>query len=190
VLVFAGRKSQQFGDAPVEIAERIGRVLLVIESHQRALGQPARAAAEIAAAVECQHGCMVEGRRIIRRRGVRAVMFHQHDPALRELRAQLQQEIGLGNGTHDGDGIHVLGLRSSQFQTSGDGMVGQAVGSAPMHAPADELRFLDGGHQFAILEDRAGGVPRMPPIPRMIIEDPRGQGTISRRSNASRTPPR
>ena len=90
VLVLVGRKSQQFGDAAVEIAQRIGRVLLLFERHCRAVGLPARAAAEVAAAVEREHRGLAEGRRVVRRRGVRAVVFHQHDAALRELRPQLQ----------------------------------------------------------------------------------------------------
>ena len=52
VLVGARLEAEQLGDAAVEIAERIGEVLLLIERHLRAARLPARAAAEIAAAVE------------------------------------------------------------------------------------------------------------------------------------------
>jgi hypothetical protein len=71
VLVFVGRKPQQFGHPPVEIAQRIRRVVFLIERHDGALGVPARAAPEIAAAVERQHRGPLERRRVIRRGGVR-----------------------------------------------------------------------------------------------------------------------
>src|ERR1017187_10288307 len=60
VLIFVGFEAQQFGDAAVEVAERIRRVLLVLERHVRAVRLPARSAAEIAAAVERQNRSLVE----------------------------------------------------------------------------------------------------------------------------------
>ncbi len=61
VLVDVGFEAEQLGDAAVEIAERIGRILFVLERHVRALGVPARAAAEIAAAIEREHGASSKG---------------------------------------------------------------------------------------------------------------------------------
>ena len=89
---------------------------------------------------------------------MRAVMLHQHNAALRELRAQLQQEVGFGDGPHDGDRVHLLGPRARQFQASGDGLFRRTVGAAPMSAPPDQLGFLHGGDQFAVLQNGAGGV--------------------------------
>ena len=60
VLVDVGFEAEEFADAAVEIAERIGGILFVLERQMRAAGLPARAAAEIAAAIERQHGGLFE----------------------------------------------------------------------------------------------------------------------------------
>ncbi len=75
VLVGAGVEAQELGDAAVEIAERIGEVLLLLDGQARAAGVPARAAAEIAAAVEGQHGGLLERRNVIGRGSVGQVML-------------------------------------------------------------------------------------------------------------------
>ena len=63
VLVDVGFEAEELTDAAVEIADGIGRILFVLERHVRAACVPARAAAEIAAAIERQHGGLFEGRR-------------------------------------------------------------------------------------------------------------------------------
>ena len=84
MLVGVGVEAEQFGDAAVEVAERIGEILLLLEGQARAASLPARAAAEIAAAVEREHGGFVEGRRVVCRGGVRQVMLHARGCGWRE----------------------------------------------------------------------------------------------------------
>ena len=158
VLVRVGVEAEQFGDAAVEIAEGIGRILFLLERHVRAACLPARAAAEIAAAIERQHCGLVERRGIVSRRGVREVVLHDHDAAVGKLRAQFQVQIGLRNGADDGDGVHLFGLGAGEMKAGGDGVLRHLVEAAPVGAAADEFRFFHGGDQLAVLEYRGGGI--------------------------------
>ena len=108
VLVHVGVEAQQLGDAAVEIAEGIGGILFVFERHARAAGLPARAAAEVAAAVEREDRGFLEWRGVVGRGGMRQVVLQHHDAALGEARAQLEVKIGFGDGAHDGHRIHLL----------------------------------------------------------------------------------
>src|ERR1035441_247273 len=65
MLIHVGLKAEEFADAPVEVADGIGRILFVFQRHVRAARLPAGAAAEIAAAIQRQHGGLFEGRRIV-----------------------------------------------------------------------------------------------------------------------------
>ena len=159
VLVHIGVEAQQFGDAAVEIAERIGGVLLVFERHARAARLPARAAAEVAAAVEREDRGFFERRGVVGRGGVRQVVIEHHDAALGEARAQLEVEIGFGDGAHDGHRIHLFGPRRPPVPgTWRWNAPAELAVAAPVRAAAYELGFLDGGDQLAVFEDGAGGV--------------------------------
>ena len=50
------------------------------------------------------------------------------------------------------------GFDARQFQAGGDGLLRANRRPAPSAAAADELRFFDGGDQFAVLQDGGGGV--------------------------------
>ena len=62
-----------------------------------------------------------------------------------------------GNRAHDGDGVHLCRRHPGEFEAGEDGLR-RHFAAAPLHAAADELGLLDGGDQFAILEDGAGGI--------------------------------
>jgi hypothetical protein len=62
VFVGIGAETEQLGYATIEIAERIGIVKFALQVEFVALRLPARAAAEIADAVEGQNGSFFEGR--------------------------------------------------------------------------------------------------------------------------------
>jgi hypothetical protein len=89
---------------------------------------------------------------------VRHVVSQHDDAAGRKAGAQLQVEVGAGNGTNHGHDVHLLGLDARQVQAGFDGPRGEAAIAVPMGAAADELRFLDGGGDFAVLQDGGGGV--------------------------------
>ena len=158
VLIDVGLKAEEFADPPVKIADGIGRILFVLEREMRAARLPARAAAEIAAAIEREDGGLFERGRIVGGSGVRQVMLQDDDAAVGKLGAQLQVKVRFGNGTDHGHGVHLLGLRPGQLQTGGDGMLRHFVEAAPVGAAPDQLRFFDGGSQFAVLEYRGGGI--------------------------------
>ena len=162
MLVDIGLQAEQFADPAVQVADGIGRILLVFERHMGALRLPARATAEISAAVERQHGGLGEGRRIIGRRGVSGVMLHHDDAAVGKLRAQLEVKIRFGNRTDHGHRVHLLWLRAGQLQARGDGMLRHFVEPAPVGAAPHQLRLLHCGSQFAVLEYRGGGVAPQP----------------------------
>src|ERR1017187_6681401 len=158
VLVRVGVEAQQLGDAAVDIAERIREVLLLVQRHARAGRLPARAATEVAAAVKRQNRSLLEGRGIIRRCGVRQVVAQHQDAAVGKVRAQLQVKIGFRDGAHDRDNVHLLRAGARQAETHLDGVRRHLAAAAPLGAAADELGFFDGGYDFAVLQDGAGGV--------------------------------
>ena len=83
-FVFVGVRleAEQFGDAAVQIADGIRIVHLGFEFQTVALAAIARAAAEIAGAVEGQHSGVVETRGVVRGGGMRGLMLHQRELAL------------------------------------------------------------------------------------------------------------
>ena len=86
------------------------------------------------------------------------VMIHHQEAAIGEAGAELQMEIGAGKGADDGHGVDLFGLGVRQVETGGDGPLGHFGAIAPGPAAAHQLGFLDGGEQFAILENGRSGV--------------------------------
>src|SRR3954451_21237630 len=100
----------------------------------RAARLPARAAAEIAAAIEGEDGGLFEGGRVVGGRGVRQVVLQDDDAAVGKLRAQLEVKVRFRDGTNDGDGVHLFGLRAGELQAGGYGMLRHFVQAAPVSA--------------------------------------------------------
>src|SRR5579871_1638577 len=156
VLIAVGIETEQLGDAAVEIAERVRVILLLIERHVRTAGVPDGATAEIAGAIESEDRRLLKRRRIVGRGGVRQVVLDDRDAAIGKAGAELEMEAGLRHRPDYGDRIHLLRLGAGQFQTGGDGLLGQLAGVAA--GAAHQLGFFDGGDQLAIFQNSAGGV--------------------------------
>jgi len=143
----------------------------IVESVARMMGLTPRfvPAAEIAAAIECEHGGLFERGRIVGGSGVRQVMLQDNDAAIVKLGPELQVKVRFGNGANYRHGVHLLGLRPGQLQTGGDGMLGHFVEAAPVGAAPDQLRFFDGGCKFAVLEYRGRQASGRPPLIPVVV---------------------
>src|ERR1700686_1284938 len=64
----------------------------------------------------------------------------------------------LGERPHQSDAVHIRGSSLSKLQRHGDRFVGQPPGGWP----ARDLLLLNGGHQFAVLQNGAGGLAENP----------------------------
>src|SRR5690349_5308652 len=87
------------------------------------------------------------------------MMLQHQQTAVGKLRAQFEMEASLRNRTDQRNGIYLLRFRACQFQAREHGLSGH-LSAAPARAPPNELRFLDGGHQFAVLQDGACSVTK------------------------------
>ena len=130
---------------------------LLVE-HQLGAGcLPAGRAAEIAVAVQRQHGGLVEGRGVVGRGRVRHVMFHQHHLGAREPIPKLQVEgpfRPLGVGPDDGHAVDFASPHARDAETFRDGVDGQFRGlKSPRH-----LLLFDRGDQFAVFQNGASSV--------------------------------
>src|SRR5262249_37777317 len=87
-LVFVGLRmeAEKFRHPAIEIADGIGEILLLLDGERGAGGAPEGSTAEIASAVERQHGGFVERRGVIRRGRMRQVVLDDEDAAVGELR--------------------------------------------------------------------------------------------------------
>ncbi len=158
MLVGVGLEAEQLRHAAVEIAQRVGVGKLFLQSERDRVGSPARAAAEIARAVEREHGGFVERRREVGRGGVGRVMLHADDP-------------GRGNISRSSRWISVPDLGPK-------GRTSAIVSTVDLSTPASRKRFgdrllghvsrrrvsgylllLDGGDQLAVQDDRTGRIP-------------------------------
>ena len=162
-------KPSSVGDASVEIAKRIGYMLL-FEREVRAFRAPARAAAEIAAAVERQHGRVFEGRRIIGRRGMRQVMLHHQQPAVGETaRAAWDRSPDLGTGRATATASTCSGLAPASCRQ----VAMECSGKSPVPPQFKRRRTSFDSSTAATnspsLRMAVAASPSMPPIPRMII---------------------
>ena len=163
-------EAEQLRDAAVQIAERIGNVAAPARSSSACPARlPARAAAEIAAAVERQHRGFLERRRKERRRRVRRVMLHHHDAAFGKSRRAASD----GNPTRGTDApprrIHLLGLGAGQLAGTSRWT---ASGRSPARpnacgAPASIPRSRRPVRRPCRTAHAAS--PSTPPIPRMTM---------------------
>src|SRR4051794_19490516 len=99
-----------------------------------AFSVPDAAATKVAYAVKRQDGCPFERRRIKRGGCMGGVMFHHDEPAVRELRSNLQVQRRSGTiakGTREGDAFHGLGVHLREIETGGKRLFGESASGAP-----------------------------------------------------------
>ena len=95
MLLGIGAEAQQLSHATVQIAERVGIKKLLLEAQLISFSVPTRTTAEVAHAVQCQNRGFVKGRREKCGSCMRVVVFHQHQAAGGEARAQSQMQGAL-----------------------------------------------------------------------------------------------
>ena len=134
VLVGVGGEAQQFRDAAVDIAQRIREILLLLQRQAWSRPPRQRAPLKIARTVERQHRGLLKRRRVIGGRRVRQVMVQHHDPAVGKPFAQLQVEIGFGDGPRPPRRHPLFPARARQSQAGLDGAFGHLRATAPRRA--------------------------------------------------------
>src|SRR5205814_5999311 len=115
---------------------------------------PPSAASKIARVIESQYGRFLERRCEKCGRGVRLVMLHHDDFAVRKLIAESNVEERFRSARErpcDRDAVHLITRRTRQSKALRDGRVRHPAGPQA----SCELRFFDGGFQFAVFEHSA-----------------------------------
>ena len=111
---------------------------------------PFGAAPQIACTVEREHGCLGERRRKKGRRGMRGMVLHQRDTALRKMIAD--REMYPGVGLSRADQRHVIDLLRFQLRKA-EARSDRGHRQAAVRVAAVQFGFFDGGGEDTVLED-------------------------------------
>ncbi len=159
---------------PYRSPSESGIVLLLLERHLRAGARASASRSGNRRRGRASARWPLERRRIVCRRGVRQVMLQHHDAAVGELRAQLasgNRDSGIGRTTATASTCS--GFAPARVQACGDGMLGQVGLRPPVRFwRRTSLDSSTAATSCAVLQNGAGGIAQMPPIPRMIIDLP------------------
>ena len=113
VLVGAGAKAEEFGDAAVEVAERVGKVGFLLKFQAAIARTPAGGATQVAGTVEGKYSGIGEAGGVVGAGGMGGLMVEDQEPRIGKYLFDAETEEAFGRVAEwprNGDGVNLRGL--------------------------------------------------------------------------------